>query len=451
MSSVDHRHAAAPLKRLAWLIDTDWPVLAAIFLVYTQFPDQLRIVDADPLLGVVVATLALRAIAWHQRFADMRPAVLLVAIYLLVAAASVSWAANVDLARAALERLAKDLLLFLIVAAAIPDGRTAHRVAWTLVVSGLVMTAGPVYQHFTGDYGNDLWGFSQVQISHLSGNIEGHRVTGSVTDPNYFAQSLLPVIALGFGLLWTARKPILIACTGWSVVAALGCIILTYSRGAVVGLAVVIPLLVFTFRPWRRSAALVAVLGLLAVPFVDEIYVRRVMTFGKAAPGRQAEFVAEPGFKGRASEILAGLQMFRDHPFGGVGLGNYESYYQSYAREIHIDPRQEDRSAHSLPIEVAAETGVGGLVAWALLLAAVILRIHAARARIQSDPEQRPLVTAIGIALVGYLTTSLFLHDAYQRQLWIVAALAYASTRIAPRSESGRDAGQAPAPGALPL
>ena len=451
MPSADPRRPAAPLTWLAWLIDTDWPVLAAIFLVYTQFPERLRIVDADPLLGVVVAALAIRAVVWHHRFGDMRPAAFLVAVYLVVAATSVSWAADLDLARVALQRLAKDLLLFLIVAAAIHDGRTARRAAWTLVVSGVVMTAGPVFQRVTGNYGNDLWGFSQVQVSHLWGNIEGYRVTGSVSDPNYFAQSLLPVIAVGFALLWTARKPISIACCAWSVVAALGCIVLTYSRGAVVGLAVVIPLLVFAFRPWRRSAALVAVLVALALPFVDQIYINRVMTFAKAAPGRQAEFVAEPGFKGRASEILAGLQMFRDRPLSGVGLGNYELYYQGYAREIGIDPRNEERQAHSLPIEVAAETGIFGLIAWGLLLSAVILRVHAARSRIQGDPEQLPLVTGIAIALVGYLTTSLFLHDAYQRQLWIVAALAYASTRIAPGGEPPRDAGQAHAAGVPPL
>jgi O-antigen ligase len=420
---------------LSWLIDTDWPVLAVIFIIYSQFPDRLRIFNADLLLGMVVATLLLRAMAQPHRFGDMRAAVALVVLYGLVAAASLSWAADEVRARLALERLAKDLLLFLIVTAALVDGRSVRRAAWTIVAAGILMTAAPIYQWFTGNYGNDLWGFGGTEIAHLWGSIDGYRVTGTVSDPNYFAQSLLPVIALGFGLLWTARRAVLVACTSWSIVAALGCIILTYSRGAVVALAVVIPLLVLAYTPRRRSATIVAVLVLAAIPFVDGIYVRRLMTFGQFTPARRAEIVREPGFKGRMSEMLAGVQMFRDHPIGGVGLGNYESNYRRYAKEIGIDLREEDRQAHSLPIEIAAETGLVGLAAWGALLLAVTRRIYVARDRARMDFETLALVTAIGVGMSGYLTTSLFLHDAYQRQLWIIAALGYACASISPRGE----------------
>jgi O-antigen ligase len=429
----------APLTRLAdatrlytpsWLLKTEWPALAAILLVYCQLPARLHVVDADVLLVVTVLSLALRSLVAGHRFDDMRPAIALAALYWLVAAASVAWAPDRARALEALVRLGKDLTLFVIVAAALYDRGTLRRAAWAIVIAGILVTWAPAYQRFSGHYEHDLWGFGGTKFSHLWGDIEGYRVTGTLSDPNYFAQSLIPVLALGFGLFWTARRRAARLCAGWAMVAALGCVILTYSRGAVIALAAVFALLVVGYRPHRRSAAGVALVILAAIPFATSAYVKRLETFGKFTPARQTEVVTEPGFRGRASEMLAGIQMFKDHPLGGVGLGNYETYYQRYARSIGIDPRLEEREAHSLPIEIAAETGVVGLLGFGLLVLAIVHRVYIARRR-AIDPDDLALATGIGIALSGYLTSSLFLHDAYQRQLWIVAALAYASARLA--------------------
>jgi len=148
-------------------------------------------------------------------------------------------------------------------------------------------------------------------------------------------------------------------------------------------------------------------------------------------------FVDEPGFRGRVSETLSAYRMLLDHPFTGVGIGNYEFQYRQYAPAIGLERRQEDREAHSLPLEVAAETGLPGLIACALLLATILTRVLAARRTLRGrDERARDLVTAVGIAFAGYLTTSLFLHDAYMRQFWILAALAYATARQEPRLDS---------------
>jgi O-antigen ligase len=432
---------AATAKRLTptWLLETHWPLLAAILLVYSQFPDRLRWFDADPLLLVTVVTLALRALTLGHRFDDMYPAVLAVGLYWLVAATSVAWAPDRARALAALVRLGKDLALFVIVAAAIYDRRMLRRAAWTIVAAGALVTWAPIYQRLSGHYEQELWGFGRTQFAHLWGQVEGYRVSGTLSDSNWFAQSLLPVLALAFGLWWTERRRLAAIGAGWAMVAALGCVMLTYSRGAVVGVAVVFTLLLLLYRPWRRSALALGLVILAVIPFTTEAYVKRLQTFAKFTPRRQAEVVTEPGFKGRVSEMVAGIQMLRDHPLGGIGLGNYETYYRQYAQGIGIDSR-EDRPAHSLPIEVAAETGVVGLLAFAALLLTIARRVYMARLR-AIGRDDLSLATAVAVALTGYLTTSLFLHDAYVRQLWIVAALAYASTRLTepePATSTGR-------------
>jgi putative inorganic carbon (HCO3(-)) transporter len=425
--------AAIRQRTPAWAMSMDWPVLAAVFLVYSQFPEEWRPFDADPLIALTVLTLALRAVVLRDTHRDVQPAALYGLLYLAVAAASITWAADGGRATAALLRLAKDLGLFLVLAAALARGRTLTRAGWVIVAVGIMVTAGTTYQRFSGRYDHELWGFARVQFAHLWGEVNGYRVTGTLSDPNFFAQSLFPVVGIAFGLLWTQRRPALIAFAGWAAVAALGGIALTYSRGAVVALAVVMPLLVVAFRPLRRSAAMVALVAALALPFLTDAYTRRLLSFGKFAPSRQQEVVREPGFKGRTSEMMAAMQMFRDHPLGGVGLGNYEAYYRRYAAAIGIDKRTEDRQAHSLPLEIAAETGIIGVAAFSLLLLSIARRIYQARVTLAAD-SGAPLATGIAIGLAGYLTTSLFLHDGYQRQLWVIAAMAYASPGLARRA-----------------
>jgi O-antigen ligase len=62
----------------------------------------------------------------------------------------------------------------------------------------------------------------------------------------------------------------------------------------------------------------------------------------------------------------SGLRMFWEHPWLGVGLGNYPSAYISYK----VGTGQHTLSAHSFPVKMLAETGLIGAGAWLALLAA---------------------------------------------------------------------------------
>ncbi|MBC8508964.1 MAG: O-antigen ligase family protein, partial [Chloroflexi bacterium] len=90
--------------------------------------------------------------------------------------------------------------------------------------------------------------------------------------------------------------------------------------------------------------------------------------------------------------------MFRDNPIAGVGLDNYSVLYQSYSRQIGLDPRLQARDAHNLYLEVGAETGLLGLGVFSVLL------VSMARGVIRgwnifkekNDQEYAGLVLAIG-------------------------------------------------------
>ena len=71
----------------------------------------------------------------------------------------------------------------------------------------------------------------------------------------------------------------------------------------------------------------------------------------------------------RLAHWIAGLRMFAAHPILGVGAGNYDAAYAKYALPDWPDALGY---AHNYYINVAAETGILGFVAFLALTAATL-------------------------------------------------------------------------------
>jgi O-antigen ligase len=126
--------------------------------------------------------------------------------------------------------------------------------------------------------------------------------------------------------------------------------------------------------------------------------------------------------------MLAALAAYTDHPVLGVGPGQYAAYhsvrYQGLPevsfREIPIP-----RRAHSLYLEIAAETGTVGLtifMAIPLLLLMDLGRLR--RALFARRPDLARLAASFTLMLLAYLGTGVFLHLAFERYYWVMIALA---------------------------
>jgi O-antigen ligase len=72
----------------------------------------------------------------------------------------------------------------------------------------------------------------------------------------------------------------------------------------------------------------------------------------------------------RLAHWIAGLHMFLDHPVLGVGIGNYPDAYPKYFITIFTTSLGH---AHNYYINIAAETGSIGLIAFLLFLLAVFV------------------------------------------------------------------------------
>jgi len=259
------------------------------------------------------------------------------------------------------------------------------------------------------------------------------RIAGPINAPNLWGQILVAVSTLVvFRIIHEKRKLtkfVALAMLGMILVAVLN----TYSRGAYLVLAIDMALLFFVFE--KRFSPIVAFAGLgiliLLLQLLPAAYRDRFYTL--------SEFTAQNGiyqdtsFRGRSSEMLTGLAMFADHPLLGVGTGNYPTNYQRYTQLIGIEFRATTRDPHSLYVQVLAETGILGAIAFLGMMFFLLDALNKTCRAIERSPhlsDWLPWINAIRLAILSYLMTSFILHNAYIRYFWILVAMALAGIQI---------------------
>jgi len=134
---------------------------------------------------------------------------------------------------------------------------------------------------------------------------------------------------------------------------------------------------------------------------------------------------ADGAIRGRATDILAAMQIFLDHPLVGVGPDMVRYYTQDYSRGIGFRVLTNNPQAHSLFPGVAAESGILGLICFLLILYIPLRDLARARNRWKvSHPDWSYLATAFFQVLISYIVTGLFLHLSYMRFFYLMIALA---------------------------
>lgn len=231
------------------------------------------------------------------------------------------------------------------------------------------------------------------------------RVYGFFGEPNpmaaYFEMSVPIVGALAiwrftrFGLR-NLGTLLLLGATGIGAISLL----LTQSRGGLLGsaaAALVIALLLG--KRWRVTAlATLAVVGLLiaATPVgrsASDRFVASFTSFGSQVETTPSTWAVQE----RVAHWKAGLQMLEDHPFSGVGAGNYNANFREETTVWRF--RIPRGHAHNDLIQMGAQAGYPGLIAYlAVLFTAGARLLRSARG--QELTQER----ALAIGALGVLT-----------------------------------------------
>jgi hypothetical protein len=204
-------------------------------------------------------------------------------------------------------------------------------------------------------------------------------------------------------------------------------ILLCGSRGAIVGAAAVV------LAAWARKPQKIgAVVALIAFAVATYIFLPE----GMKAKMRSAEdWRNDPTAYHRTLLWKAGLQMFKDHPLFGVGLGNFPIvYFEEYPDFVAQDPtaRWYTRGTwvpHSIYVQALSETGLAGTIPLLLFCVFCFRTNRRTRRHLETlklaDRQNFEYRLSIGLdlALVGYLITGAFIAVIYYPHLWFLAGL----------------------------
>jgi putative inorganic carbon (hco3(-)) transporter len=145
---------------------------------------------------------------------------------------------------------------------------------------------------------------------------------------------------------------------------------------------------------------------------------------------------------------VAAFLVFVDHPVFGVGPGRFPVFYGAAADEVEGEiknVKSSGREAHNLYLGVAAENGILGVLFLGGVFVVTLRELGRVRRRCQiTHPELANLAAGFMMAIVAYMTSSVFLHFAYIRYFWLIMALS-AATGIVGRRLTEADA-RPPAP-----
>lgn len=410
-------------------------------MVYLNLSHILvRRYDVPSLLQGLVIILALTAIAelGIEGMANvlLQPLTFLLAAYCAVLLLTTTYARDPQLANARFLDTAKAFGIFLLIVALGSSVRRLLAAAATLVASATFLSLLGVYQTITGTYNRWFAGFARVKNAQIYGDVFQPRIAGPLGDPNFFAQILLIAVPVALFLGWESRgkaRLAAFACTAVIVAATL----LTYSRGGMLALGVILVLALIAHRVNRRRM-IAGALALIALLFVlPPSFTRRFITIELILPGGERSMQRDSSFEKRKLLTATAWVTFKDHPFLGVGAGNYTVWFDHYSERVSSEARGYDDPGevhypHNLYLEIGAESGLLGLAVFAAIVFVTFAHLRSAHRLLLEEGLRREafVARALQLGLIGYLLSSLFLHGHFQRYLFLVFALAAAFERV---------------------
>lgn len=259
--------------------------------------------------------------------------------------------------------------------------------------------------------------------------VEGYRaagrgtgIFGNTNDMALHLVTMFPIVAAAmFGSRNKLAKIALAAC-GILLVAA---IVLSYSRGAFIGLVVI---LVFFALKLGNQNRVAIILGLLMVAgafllFAPGGYGTRLLSIfiPSLDPVQSAD--------ARRAELFRSLYVAIRHPFFGIGMGNYQS--QMSLRGL---------VTHNSYTQIASEMGLFALACYIAFMISPLRKLgQIVRETSSERRSSRFFYLAVGVegALIGYMISSFFLSVPYNWYVYYLVAYAVCLRRIY-ESDTGR-------------
>lgn len=258
-------------------------------------------------------------------------------------------------------------------------------------------------------------------------------------NPNAVAGCLVLFIPLQIALLSGAARGWLttafpgtrgrwwIWCQAGALALTMGTVLLTQSRGAVMGLAAAL----LAFLAWHNRMTRFVAAGIVAGVAVLTLVlgVERVADLAISRSGPQMAH----NVSGRVELWSRAIYAISDVPFTGMGMNVFRKVMPEWYPTVLAMPGLDVAHAHNHLLQAALDLGIPGLIAYsALWLTVGVLLIRVYRRSV--DPVARALAGGLGAGLIAHFTFSMTdaipLGAKVGVLFWVALALAVSLHRL---------------------
>ncbi|WP_373045492.1 O-antigen ligase family protein [Vulgatibacter sp.] len=327
--------------------------------------------------------------------------------FLAAAVASQLWSLDPAISRWAGNEALKMGLVYVAAASLLDKPERLRKVAWAVAIAGCVPAYYAVSNYLTG-----------------TNLLEGYRArwTGTFLDPNRLSMALVASSMILLAMRARLQNPVLRFLALAAVGLQIWGVVVTYSRGAALGLGVGLLVYLLTGAGGNRRIRSLAVVAGVVVSLLflaPERFWNRTETI--------ASYTEDASAMGRIYAWQTAANILERRPLTGVGASAFLAAWATYAPG---EAGAHAYVAHNLILEVAAELGIPALLAFLVLLSACTWGAWRATRPPSPVPEEARGIVA---ALAGYLVCQMFAGFMLSFFLFLLLGLATAAERLARR------------------
>jgi O-antigen ligase len=237
------------------------------------------------------------------------------------------------------------------------------------------------------------------------------RVNSLFFDPNIYGRFLaLVMVGVMSVVLWSVRRrDVLLG--GGVLLWLLAGLVTSFSQSSIA--ALLLGLAVLAAYRWDVRGTVYVAVALAAIALVAVLAAPPSLHLGLS--GKDAS--ASNATSGRTKLIKGGLRLFAARPIQGFGPG---SFAQEYRSREHVTNDRATSASHTIPVTVAAEQGIVGLVLYVALLVAAFAVLFGGAGR---SPPRITLAACFAALVLHTFTYADFLEDP---ETWLLLGIGVA-------------------------
>ena len=198
--------------------------------------------------------------------------------------------------------------------------------------------------------------------------------------------------------------------------------IFTYSRGAYLGLVVILPLIFLQARKKIIAACILIPAVLLAPIVLPETVFQRADTI--------ENYQKDGSANQRLQSWTVAWNLAKESPLTGAGFefeySPDEDRWMRYASEEYTWALQRASSAHSIYFQILGQHGFVALLLFLVLLFGTLLSLNRIKKRAMTSADSTwaaSYASGLQVGLIGYMVSGAFLSSAYFDLAWLFFAL----------------------------